>query len=175
MTEEVRTIALGPEIGQCCGGKVKLQFTRNKRLILNDNPSVYVFGGGHTGRALVRLLASQPFRTVLVDERAETLVGLPEGILTEVSPLPEALVAAGPPGSAYVVMTHDHGLDFQITAAALARGDAAYVGMIGSASKRAAFVNYLSRSGAGTLTFHKAPLGADDTEAWTYEERMVLF
>ena len=59
--------------------------------------------------------------------------------------MPEAVVRDAPAGSAFVVLTHDHALDFLITAEALARNDASYVGMIGSKTKRATFRNWLTR------------------------------
>ena len=73
--------------------------------------------------------------------------------------MPEAEIVAAPAGSAFVIMIHDHALDFMIAEAALIRGDAAYVGMIGSGSKRAKLTAELSRKGvaAEALT---CPIGA---------------
>jgi xanthine dehydrogenase accessory factor len=143
-------LPLGPEIGQCCGGWVELVLARmgaaDRRAVVAEarradraRPHVYILGAGHTGRALAAMLQALPVRPVLVDSRPGELAQAAAGIETRLSPLPEAEVAAAPPGSAFVVLTHDHGLDFLLTAAALARGDAAYVGMIGSATKRAKF------------------------------------
>ncbi|MBO0904411.1 xanthine dehydrogenase accessory protein XdhC [Jiella sonneratiae] len=151
-------VPLGPEIGQCCGGRVGLSFRRidaaelaamaeeeeRRRARL---PAVLVFGAGHTGRALATALAPLPLAVSLVDSRPETFVGLPEGLSTVAAAMPESLVEGAPPGAAYVVMTHDHSLDFLIAAAALARADAAYVGMIGSATKRARFRRQLEAEG----------------------------
>jgi len=61
--------------------------------------------------------------------------------------LPEAAIRGAEPGAAFVIATHDHGLDFLLAAEALARGDAAYVGMIGSATKRAAFASFARARG----------------------------
>ncbi|PST30285.1 xanthine dehydrogenase accessory protein XdhC, partial [Mesorhizobium loti] len=55
------------------------------------------------------------------------------------------IVRDAPPDSAFVVLTHDHALDFLIATEALGREDASYVGMIGSKTKRATFKNWLSR------------------------------
>ncbi len=143
-------LPLGPEIGQCCGGRVELTLARMgaadrcaalaaARNAEQVQPHVYIMGAGHTGRALARALQALPVRPVLVDNRPGELAQAAAGIETRLSPLPEAEIAAAPPGSAFVVLTHDHGLDFLLTSAALARGDAAYVGMIGSATKRAKF------------------------------------
>lgn len=143
-------IPLGPEIGQCCGGRVEVALRRltaeGRRAALKAAdrraallPHVYVLGAGHVGRALARLLEYLPVRTIVVDSRAEELMLCTEGVELRRSAMPEADIAQAPAGSAFVVLTHDHALDFLLTAQALARGDAAYVGMIGSATKRGRF------------------------------------
>lgn len=143
-------IPLGPEIGQCCGGRVGIALRRmtpaGRRAALAEAerraarlPQVYVLGAGHVGRALARLLEQMPVRTIVVDSRAKELMFCTEGVELRRSAMPEADVARAPAASAFVVLTHDHALDFLLTAQALARGDAAYVGMIGSATKRARF------------------------------------
>ncbi|MDY8108630.1 xanthine dehydrogenase accessory protein XdhC [Fulvimarina sp. 2208YS6-2-32] len=155
---ETRSIALGPRIGQCCGGRVELLFERVTEALAERKArdaeaaraaqaSVYLFGAGHTGSALAAALAPLPLQTTLIDSRAHALAAVPETIRTIAAAMPESLVAAAPPGSAFVVMTHDHALDFLIAAAALERRDAAYVGMIGSATKRARFGSYLGELG----------------------------
>ncbi|MEX6508229.1 xanthine dehydrogenase accessory protein XdhC [Jiella sp. M17.18] len=151
-------VPLGPEIGQCCGGRVLLTLERVDAALLDRleseaaaemarQPGVLVFGAGHTGRALAAALAPLPLTVRLVDSRPETLEGLPPAVATIAAAMPEAEVAKAQPGSAFVVMTHDHALDFLITAAALARSDAAYVGMIGSATKRERFRRHLAEAG----------------------------
>lgn len=154
---EPMTIPLGPEIGQCCGGRVRLAFTAltpdlAERLIARDDldtaarPHVYICGAGHVGDALATALSLAPVRTVLVDTREDELAACrAAGIETCLTPVPEAIVRDAPPGSAFVILTHDHALDFLIAAEALRRDDAAYVGMIGSKTKRATFKNWLSR------------------------------
>ncbi|MCZ4093857.1 xanthine dehydrogenase accessory protein XdhC [Sinorhizobium psoraleae] len=151
------TIPLGPEIGQCCGGRVALAFKpadkeiraalieRSDREIAR-RPHVYVFGAGHVGDALAIALSLVPLRTILVDTREHELsaVDVP-GIETCLTAMPEAVVRDAPPGSAFVILTHDHALDFLIAAEALGRRDACYVGMIGSKTKRATFKSWLSR------------------------------
>ncbi|ACP22722.1 putative xanthine dehydrogenase cofactor insertion (plasmid) [Sinorhizobium fredii NGR234] len=150
-------IPLGPEIGQCCGGRVALAFkavdpeTRAALIERSDTeiarrPHVYIFGAGHVGDALAMALSLVPVRTVLVDTREEELsaVDVPD-IETCLTAMPEAVVRDAPPGSAFVILTHDHALDFLIAAEALARQDACYVGMIGSKTKRATFRSWLTR------------------------------
>ncbi|MEM9783039.1 MAG: xanthine dehydrogenase accessory protein XdhC [Pseudomonadota bacterium] len=152
------TMPLGPEIGQCCGGRVTLSIRRldeAARAALHADhaadiaarPAVHVFGVGHVGRALARALSLLPVRAVLVDSRADLLAAAPAAVETVLTPLPEAVVRAASPGAAFIVMTHDHATDFLIAREALARGDAAYVGLIGSRSKRAAFEGWLRREG----------------------------
>lgn len=151
------TIPLGPEIGQCCGGRVSLAFKavdKETRAALTERsdreiarrPHVYVFGAGHVGDALAMALSLVPVRTILVDTRKQELsaVDVP-GIETCLTAMPEAVVRDAPAGSAFVVLTHDHALDFLIAAEALSREDACYVGMIGSKTKRATFKSWLSR------------------------------
>ncbi|PJR16454.1 xanthine dehydrogenase accessory protein XdhC (plasmid) [Sinorhizobium meliloti] len=150
-------IPLGPEIGQCCGGHVALSFkkvdadTRATLIERSDDeiahrPHVYIFGAGHVGNALAMALSHVPLRTVLVDTREHELSAADvPGIETCLTAMPEAVVRDAPPGSAFVVLTHDHALDFLIATEALGREDASYVGMIGSKTKRATFKNWLSR------------------------------
>jgi xanthine dehydrogenase accessory protein XdhC len=108
---------------------------------------VLIFGAGHVGRALAAALRLLPVRALLIDQR-EAELALAGDVETRLTPLPEAEVAPAPPGSVFVVLTHDHALDFLIAEAALARGDAAYVGLIGSATKRARFEGWRRRNGA---------------------------
>ena len=154
---ETLDIPLGPEIGQCCGGRTLLACTRldpagwealeeRARRDYRSLPSVVIFGAGHVGRALAAALALLPVRPILVDQRAAELGQAPERVETVATPLPEAEVGRAAPGSAVVVMTHDHALDFLIVREALARGDAAYVGMIGSKTKRVSFERWLART-----------------------------
>lgn len=164
---------LGPEIGQCCGGYVAISMLLLDAALLvregerlaeawRNNPAIYIFGAGHVGRALAAACALLPVRTVLVDEREAELERCPAPVRRCLTPLPEAEVRSAPPGSAFVVLTHDHALDFIIAAEALMRGDAAYVGMIGSKTKRASFESWCARSSApvGNTAPLVCPIGA---------------
>ncbi|MEM8752186.1 MAG: xanthine dehydrogenase accessory protein XdhC, partial [Pseudomonadota bacterium] len=152
---------LGPALGQCCGGRVRLTLERDApQPSTASGPAVLVFGAGHVGAALVRALAPLPVSATVVDERADLLAPLAALARTVVSALPEAEVAAAPPGAAFVVLTHDHALDFMIAEAALRRGDAGYVGMIGSATKRARLAAALARAGLSDERL-VCPIGAD--------------
>ncbi|MEZ2130449.1 MULTISPECIES: xanthine dehydrogenase accessory protein XdhC [unclassified Sinorhizobium] len=151
-------IPLGPEIGQCCGGRTQLRFRVmtqqlmeefGKRLNIEAEscPEVYLFGAGHVGHALAAALAPLPLFTTIVETRKAELSNLPPTTQARHVAMPEALVSEIRPGGAVVILTHDHALDFLIAREALARADLAYVGMIGSATKRATFSNWLFREG----------------------------
>jgi xanthine dehydrogenase accessory factor len=156
-------IPLGPDIGQCCGGRTLLSFTRVTPQIAADLrsraaaesaafPGVMLFGAGHVGQALARALLPLPFSVTVVETRAEALEGLPEGIMARHVAMPEALVKNLAPGSAVLILTHDHALDFLIAREALARADLPYIGMIGSSTKRATFRSWLFRETDGDLS-----------------------
>lgn len=166
-------IPLGPDIGQCCGGRVMLMVERlthpaAQKLIRESRkreaaqPQIYIFGAGHVGRALAVALAPLPFNTTIVDTRPETLEGLPGTVIAKAAALPEAVVRAAAPGSAFVVMTHDHALDFLITREVLLRRDAAFAGMIGSKSKKAQFRHWFLGEGGGESDLAQLvmPIGA---------------
>ena len=168
-------VPLGPEIGQCCGGHVTLELRivsagvadEMRRCLQKENDAllhVYVMGAGHVGRALAHALAPLPFKTIIVDTRPDALVNIPVGVEKRLVVLPEAVVRGAPMGSAFVILTHDHALDFLIAGEALARGDAAYVGMIGSRTKRAAFLSHLKQNEAlpSDETMLICPIGGDN-------------
>ena len=99
-----------------------------------------LFGAGHVGRALVLALAPLPFRIRWIDPRADAFPALvPENATPVPAADPAAEIAAVPPGGFVLVMTHSHPLDLDVTVAALRREDLAFVGLIGSATKRARF------------------------------------
>ncbi|RUX45980.1 xanthine dehydrogenase accessory protein XdhC [Mesorhizobium sp. M4A.F.Ca.ET.020.02.1.1] len=154
-------VPLGPEIGQCCGGRVEVLIrpvdgALEQELIAKAEveeahlPYVYVFGGGHVGQALASALALLPIHAVVVETRAEALEGMPETVETRLTPMPEAIVREAHAGAAFAILTHDHALDFLIVAEALKRGDAAYVGMIGSRTKKATFKSWFLKSTDGS-------------------------
>lgn len=146
-------IPLGPEIGQCCGGRVNVSLARmsprdksnacSRALAAEEaRPHVYVMGAGHVGRAMAMQLQHLPVQCVLVDTREDELAKNTAEVETRLSAIPEFVIRNAPEGSAFVVLTHDHALDFLLTSEALERSDACYVGMIGSATKRAKFSNW---------------------------------
>ncbi|MGV3651297.1 MAG: xanthine dehydrogenase accessory protein XdhC [Devosia sp.] len=151
-------VPLGPEIGQCCGGRVEVAMrvvddAEAHRLAARldsvdaNRRSVFIFGAGHVGRALAQALAPLPFRVTMIDTRPDTLQSLPPGVVGQAVAMPEAVVRRAPAGSIFAILTHDHALDFLIAREALARGDAAYVGMVGSKTKRARFASWFEEEG----------------------------
>ena len=166
-------VPLGPEIGQCCGGRILVSVARldaDGWAVLGATaeaerralPEVHVFGAGHVGRALAEALSLLPVRPVLVDQRAEELRLAPPDVDALLTPLPEEAVRLARHGGAFVVLTHDHALDFLVAREALARGDAAYVGMIGSKTKLVSFRRWLrhSEEPAPDLAPLVCPIGA---------------
>lgn len=140
-------IPLGPEIGQCCGGRVTLSLDHVTALPAPENlPRVLVFGAGHVGRALARALTLLPVSPILIDQRHDELALAPD-VETRLTPLPEAEIRDAPQGSSFVILTHDHALDFLLAVEALKRPDAPYIGMIGSATKRAQFTRFARSQG----------------------------
>ena len=144
-------VPLGPEIGQCCGGFVSLRLRRADDAIRAELeaieqaedeklPLVLLFGAGHVGKALASALAPLPLRVRWIDGRAgefpDPPIPGPEVVISERA---LAAVDAAPAGAAYLVLTHSHALDSMVCAAVLQRGDFAYLGLIGSRTKRARF------------------------------------
>jgi len=144
-------LPLGPELGQCCGGFVSLRLQRVDAALCAEIeaveerereklPAVLLFGAGHVGKALAKALAPLPLRLRWIDSRAEAFPDpAPPDIEVVVSDRLLEEVEAAPAGAAYLVLTHSHALDSMICAAALQRGDFAYLGLIGSRTKRAQF------------------------------------
>lgn len=165
-------VPLGPEIGQCCGGRVEITLTEmdsasRANLVAEVEaqeaslPHVYVFGAGHVGRALANLFQHLPVRCLLVDSRTEELGRSQANVEKRLTALPEAEVRGAPVGSAFIVLTHDHALDFLLTSEGLTRTDARWVGMIGSATKRVKFERFAQSEcdGLSAAALH-CPIGA---------------
>lgn len=196
-TWRVQDYPLGPLLGQCCGGRVRLLVEhadpadldwladardelalvsrlmpeRIERHVCDDaapaalsargdrpragetlverigqcNRPLYLFGAGHVGQAIARHAANLPFRLAWFDTRPvfEPLAGVtivPEDCV-------EQCIGEAPEDAAILILTHDHGLDYRLTKAALERAPVTFVGLIGSATKRARFLGRLARDG----------------------------
>lgn len=136
--------SLGASLGQCCGGATVLLFEPMGQ----PQAQIAVFGAGHVGRALVPLLASLPVRVRWIDSREQEFPALiPAGVSRIVSEEPVDEVDNLPAGSYCIVMTHNHQLDLELTAAILKRNDFTWFGLIGSKTKRAKFEHRLRDRG----------------------------
>ena len=125
----------------------------------SDNaPPVALFGGGHVGKALVKVLGLLPFAVTWIDSRDEIFPGqVPPNVQCEHSDPVHGAVAQLAPRSRVLVMSFSHAEDLDIVAACLRRlrerGDLPYVGLIGSKTKWATFRHRLEERG-----FHKQEL-----------------
>jgi xanthine dehydrogenase accessory factor len=140
----LQRFSLGASLGQCCGGATVLLFEPMAAV----QAQIAVFGAGHVGRALVPLLASLPCRVRWIDSREQEFPEqIPVGVLKVVAEEPVDEVDALPAGSYCIVMTHNHQLDLELSAAILARNDFTWFGLIGSKTKRAKFEHRLRDRG----------------------------
>ncbi len=157
---ETLRYALGPSLAQCCGGVVQLHYERIdaaqrdtlRQRLAPAQPAVALFGGGHVGRAIVKLLADLPFDVLWIDSRDEVFPpDAPAHVRCEHSDPVQAAVAEVAPGSRVVIMSFSHAEDFDILAACLLRqrgqGDLPYIGLIGSKTKWASFQRRLRERG----------------------------
>ena len=175
MPRSEQSFALGPSLGQCCGGAVTLAFAPLDAAALSLWPAraplfhLQLHGAGHVGRAIATLLATLDVDVDWFDERDE---GFPEAT-TLGSPWPshirrtssdtvEREVVNAPAGACYLVLTHEHALDLRITAAILRREDFAFCGLIGSKTKRATFSRRLAERGVPAAAIERltCPIGA---------------
>lgn len=169
-------IALGPALGQCCGGAVTLAYAALDAHTLQRWPeapplfALQLYGAGHVGRAIATLLATLDVSVDWIDERDDqfaprTSLGAPwpAHIRRVCVDAVEAEVRGAPPGAFYLVLTHDHDLDMRITEAVLRRGDFGFLGLIGSQTKRARFVHRFERRGiaAEAIARLTCPIGVE--------------
>jgi xanthine dehydrogenase accessory factor len=155
--------SLGASLGQCCGGVTVLLFEPMGQV----QAQIAVFGAGHVGRALVPLLASLPCKVRWIDSREnEFPAHLPHGVRKIVSEEPLDEVDDLPAGSYCIVMTHNHQLDLELSAAILKRNDFAYFGLIGSKTKRVKFEHRLRDRGfdSSTLQRMRCPMGIGEVK-----------
>ena len=167
-------VALGPALGQCCGGTLVLRTQRLTPALLAQWPmpaprfTLQVYGAGHVGRAVVALLEGIDCRVQWVDERESEFPAAPSAPHVErvcAEPV-EAEVALAPSGAFYLVLTHSHDLDLRIAEAVLRRGDFDYLGLIGSSTKRARFLHRYEERGIApdVLARMTCPVGVEGIE-----------
>jgi len=158
--EPLLRYALGPSLGQCCGGEVVLHFewvaatdvARLRQQLAGVRTPVALFGGGHVGRAVVQVLVNLPMELTWIDSRDEIFPSdLASLVRCEHSHPVQAAVADLAPGSRVLIMSFSHAEDLDVVAACLARqrahGDLPYIGLIGSKTKWASFRQRLMARG----------------------------
>jgi xanthine dehydrogenase accessory factor len=155
-----RKFALGPSLGQCCGGVMDLSFAqidRAKLTLLQANLDVAyrpiaLFGGGHVGRAIVNVLATLPYRVTWIDSRDEIFPeDVPSKVVCEHSDPVQSAVVNLDTGSAVLIMSFSHAEDLEIVQHCLKRNreqnDLPFIGLIGSKTKWSTFQNRLRERG----------------------------
>jgi xanthine dehydrogenase accessory factor len=151
-----RSIALGPSLGQCCGGALRLRFAPLTAVADWPAPAprfqLQLYGAGHVGRAIAKLLADIDCAVTWIDEREAEFPAEPSPAHVERRCVDgaEAEVATAEPGSCFLILTHRHDLDLAITREVLRRADFAFCGLIGSSTKRARFEHRLQAEGLDT-------------------------
>jgi len=144
--------ALGPSLGQCCGGVVHLHLevihaadsAALQSRLRHSGPPVALFGGGHVGHALVRVLGELPFEVQWIDSREAIFPSdLPPNVVCEQSDPVQSAVAQLPAQARILIMSFSHAEDLDIVAACLlrqrAQADLRFIGLIGSKTKWAIF------------------------------------
>ena len=131
--------------------------------VVSSDLNIAVFGAGHVGSAVVAALARLECNIRWVDNRQNVFRQVPANVQPIETADPALEVAAMPPGSYYLVMTHSHALDFDICDRILRRGDARYCGLIGSLSKRRRFEKRYRQQGMprDLLSELICPIGVD--------------
>lgn len=213
---ELMRYSLGPDLGQCCGGAVRLllePLSKTDRRWLTQwqtqasradvrwlatasnggkswiepesgaggagiaeagrgwqvletvrrrSRPLWLFGAGHVGRALAKVVAELPFDVTWLDSRFDGFPAeIPDGVRHVVAPRLADKVDEAPPASLFLVLTHSHQLDLDICDRALRRGDLAFLGLIGSATKRARFLSALKGRGHSAVALERlvCPIG----------------
>jgi xanthine dehydrogenase accessory factor len=141
-SQKLEHFQLGTNLGQCCGGTASVLFECFSAASVN----IMLFGAGHVGKALSQILSGLPCKVTWVDSRLEqfpTQFQTSKDILGNICPVvsenPIEEVAQMPTDSYYIVMTHNHQLDFDLCQKILAREDFCYLGLIASDTKWSRF------------------------------------
>ena len=176
---ELMRMALGPSLGQCCGGVVHLSLQRVNAQDAATLPDqldtprmpIALFGGGHVGHALAEVLARLPVALHWIDSREGIFpAALPTHVVCEHSEPVQGAVASLAPGSRVLIMSFSHAEDLDVLAQCLARqrtqGDLPYIGLIGSQTKWASFRHRLEARGysAEELAHVTCPIGVPGIE-----------
>jgi xanthine dehydrogenase accessory protein XdhC len=134
----------------------------------DEFPAVWLYGAGHVGHALARILVDLPLRLTWIDSRSELLPDtLGDGVRILRDPDSVTTVSEAPVGAYFIVMSHSHPLDYALCHALLERNDFAWLGLIGSLSKAARFRSRLTRAGLGPDVIRRlvCPIGVEGIES----------
>lgn len=151
---------LGPKLAQCCGGAVSVFLEP----FLPSKQAFYLFGAGHVGKEVIKVLDGLPVRVKWVDEReAEFPRDLPKNCEKILTTAPAAELRAADENTYVAIMTHSHDLDYELVRAAY-KGKFAYLGLIGSKTKRARFEKRLLAEGVTKEQLERlhCPIGLGD-------------
>ncbi len=155
-SRQVKRFALGPDLGQCCGGQVEITIDVYDQTNIDTLPAenagsvrtVFLFGAGHVGKAVAFSLSQTDFQVVWVDPRPGAFpAAIPGNVALRDDANVPGVLAGARHGSLVLVMTHSHELDLAIVDASLRRPEIAATGLIGSATKRARFEKRLAGAG----------------------------
>lgn len=157
------TKSLGPDLGQCCGGRVTLRIETLTEESLQEMENsldvvtpVNLWGAGHVGRALALALAPLPFKITWWDVRDNAFPSVvPENVTCRLG-APHHMK-----GGLVMVMTHSHALDFDIVDFALRKAEFPMVGLIGSETKATRFRKRLVQAGHTDIALERltCPIG----------------
>ena len=132
---------LAANLGQCCGGvaTVMLECMQCERFTLD------IYGAGHVAQALIGILAQLPIRIRWIDNRADVFPEqIPANVVKIIDEEPTQQIKHAPNNNNYLILTHNHQLDFELTQAIIKRGDANWLGVIGSDTKAKRFKQRLT-------------------------------
>jgi xanthine dehydrogenase accessory factor len=175
----VRRFPLGPSLGQCCGGVVHLKFEKVwakdqahlAQRLQTQEPRLALFGAGHVGRALMRVMCTLPWQLSWIDSREEMLLEqeFPNVVMEHSEPVQMAVDHLSAQ-SHVLIMSFSHAEDLDILARCLHRQrlakDLASLGLIGSQTKWATFQNRLRERGftQEELDQVECPIGLPDIQ-----------
>ena len=146
-SQTIEHFQLGANLGQCCGGHATIMF----EIFNNDIMRLDIYGAGHVAQALISILAQLPIRIRWIDSRSDIFPAeLPANVIKVIDEEPAQQVSQAPSNSVFLILTHDHQLDFQLCQAVLKRDDALWLGVIGSNTKSKKFQHRLAHRGFTT-------------------------
>jgi xanthine dehydrogenase accessory factor len=158
----IEKYVLGADADQCCGGVMEVffeSFGARQRLV--------IFGAGHVSHAMAQILATAPLELVIVDDRAEwnSQERFPRARRVPAWDEGVAICQKNPATTLTCVMTCSHDTDFELLRQILSKQLPAFVGLIGSKSKRVCLFGRLVASGIDEAIVQKVhcPIGVGDT------------